>query len=665
MQHTHSVPPRSRAALTWATRIWATIGVMLLSALLLWSSAVPAQPDTLEIELPRVVLQNVPFDVMISAPGADQGSEILLTVDGQHYTVTLEDGTATVADVLATSGTVTVQATVGEATASAETGTLPGWIAILPAVIAIVLALVLRQVIPALFIGIWLGAALAYGLVPTAVWSGLLDTFTEYTLKALNDSGHLSVILFSLMIGGMVGIISKNGGTAGIVRSVIGWASTPRRGQATTGVLGLGIFFDDYANTLIVGNTMRPITDRLKVSREKLAYLVDSTAAPVATLALVTTWIGFQVGLIGSATAQIGAIDEAPYSVFLNALAYNYYPFLALLFVFMVALLGRDFGPMLTAERRARQTGQLHWPDANTGVSQAEDEEREPKSDKPHRARNAVIPILVLVLGSLGGIYITGAQDNPAGAPLREIIGAGDSYQAMMWASLLSVLVAGALSLGQRILSLGEVIDAWYTGVRSMLLAVIILVLAWALSNVNEVLHTADYLVSILGDAVDPRLLPTIIFVLAAVTAFATGSSWGVMGIIMPLAIPLSWAILSAAGMTGAEGMAIFYATVASVLAGAVWGDHCSPISDTTILSSLATQCDHIDHVRTQLPYALLVGIVAISLGSLPVAYGYYEWWQALLGGIAFLLVFLLVIGRNPDKVTAGQEEPGVISSTS
>lgn len=646
-------------------KILALLPTLLLGWLLLWSGAVSAQPETLEIELPRVVLQNVPFEVTVKAPGAEQGSEVLLTVDGEPYTGTLEDGETTIADVLATGGTLTVQAAVGDVTASAETGTLPGWVSILPAVIAILIALALRQVIPALFLGIWLGAALAYGLVPTAVWFGLLDTFTEYTLKALNDSGHLSVILFSLMIGGMVGIISKNGGTAGIVRSVIGWASTPRRGQATTGVLGLGIFFDDYANTLIVGNTMRPITDRLKVSREKLAYLVDSTAAPVATLALVTTWIGFQVGLIGSATAQIGTIDEAPYSIFLNALAYNYYPFLALLFVFMVALLGRDFGPMLTAERRARSTGQLHRPDAHTGASPAEEADREPKSDKPQLARNAVIPILVLVLGSLGGIYITGAQDSPAGAPLREIIGNGDSYQAMMWASLLSVLVAGVLSLSQRILTLGEAIDAWYAGVRSMLLAVIILVLAWALSNVNEVLHTADYLVSILGDALDPRLLPAIIFVLAAVTAFATGSSWGVMGIIMPLAIPLSWAILSGVGMTGAEGMAIFYATIASVLAGAVWGDHCSPISDTTILSSLATQCDHIDHVRTQLPYALVVGIVAIGLGSLPVAYGYYEWWHGLLGSAAFLLVLLLVIGRNPDKVVAGQAQSTAASSTS
>ncbi|MDX1607381.1 MAG: Na+/H+ antiporter NhaC family protein, partial [Candidatus Competibacterales bacterium] len=560
--------------------------------------------------------------------------------------------------VVADSASVTVQASAGEATGNASATALPGWLAILPALVAIALALALRQVIPALFLGIWIGAALVYGFSVGAIWYGLLDTLTTYTLKALNDSGHLSIILFSLMIGGMVGIISKNGGTSGIVNSIVGWARSPRRGQTTTGILGVAIFFDDYAKTLIVGNTMRPITDRLKVSREKLAYIVDSTAAPVATLALVTTWIGFQVGLIDSAVQQIDGLNESAYSIFLNSLAYNYYPILAILFVFMVALLGRDFGPMLTAERRARSTGQVYRPDAHTGESAAEAAEREPKPDKPQLARNAVIPVLVLVFGSLAGIYITGAQGVSDDAALREIIGNGDSYQAMMWASLLAVLVAGLLSLGQGILTLGETIDAWYAGVRSMLLAVIILVLAWALSNVNEVLHTADFLVSTLGESLDPALMPAIIFVMSALTAFATGSSWGVMGVVMPLAIPLSWAVLAANGMTGDAGMAIFYATVASVLAGAVWGDHCSPISDTTILSSLASECDHIDHVRTQIPYALLVGIVGIGVGSLPVAYEYYSWWQGLLASIAILLVVLFVIGRQADKSAATATEP-------
>ena len=631
----------------------ALFAVLLALLLTAWGGPLQAQEQQLEIKLPTVVLRDLPFEVTVldSSGSLTDGTPITLTADSTDYPGVLSAGEAKFDAVRVGDGAVSATANgTATLTGTASATVLPGWMAILPALVAILIALVLRQVIPALFLGIWLGAVLTYGLTLNGIWLGLLDTFTTYTLKALNDSGHLSVILFSLMIGGMVGVISKNGGTAGIVSAIVGWARSPRYGQSTTAVLGTVIFFDDYANTLIVGNTMRPITDRLRISREKLAYIVDSTAAPVATLALVTTWIGFQVGLIDSAVDQIEGLDESAYSIFLHALAYNFYPVLAILFVFMVALFGRDFGPMLAAERRARSTGQLYRIGARTGESPTEAAEREPKADKPQRARNAVIPVLVLVIGSLVGIYLTGAKGMDADAPLREIIGNGDSYQAMMWASLLAVLVAGVLSVGQRILSLNEVVDAWYAGVRSMLLAVIILVLAWALSNVNEVLHTADFLVSTLGEALDPPLLPTLIFVLAAFTAFATGSSWGVMGVVMPLAVPLSWAVLTANGMTGAEGMAIFYATVAAVLAGAVWGDHCSPISDTTILSSLASECDHIDHVRTQLPYALLVGIVAIGVGSLPVAYGYYLWWQGLLASGVVLLLVLLVFGRNADK---------------
>jgi Na+/H+ antiporter NhaC len=203
------------------------------------------------------------------------------------------------------------------------------------------------------------------------------------------------------------------------------------------------------------------------------------------------------------------------------------------------------------------------------------------------------------------------------------------------------------------------VVDSWYAGVRSMLLAVIILVLAWSLSNVNEVLHTADYLISILGEALDPAMLPALIFVLSAVTAFATGSSWGVMGVVMPLAVPLTWAVLGANGMSGPEALAILYSAISTVLAGAVFGDHCSPISDTTILSSLASECDHIDHVRTQLPYALLVAVVGLGAGSLAVAYGYYPWWGGMLAGAGVLLVWQFVVGRNSDKaaITAAAPE--------
>lgn len=634
--------------LTSPFKLW--LGLVLL----LWCYLpVSAQP-TLEITAPSLVLYDIPFAVSVkdSSGTLADGTEVVLQVGEQNYTGALNGGEVEFEQITTTDTEVTFNVSAAGASTNATTTAIPGWLAILPALLAIVIALTLRQVIPALFLGIWVGAALAYGLSLSGIWYGLLDTFTKYTLKALNDSGHLSVILFSLMIGGMVGIISKNGGTAGIVSALTNWARTPRHGQTSTAILGTAIFFDDYANTLIVGNTMRPITDRLKISREKLAYIVDSTAAPIATIALVTTWIGFQIGVIDSAVQQIEELQETPYSIFLNALVYNFYPILTILFVFLVALTGRDFGSMLTAERRARSTGQLTRPDAHTGDSPEESKDRAPKPDQPQLARNAVFPVLILVFGSLAGIYITGAQGADPDAGLREIIGNGDSYQAMMWASLLACLIAGSLSIGQRILTLGEVVDAWYAGVRSMLFAIIILVLAWSLSNVNEVLHTADFLVALLGDALAPQLIPLLVFVLSAMTAFATGSSWGVMGVIMPLAIPLTWAVLAGNGMTGPEGMGIFYSAVSAVLAGAVFGDHCSPISDTTILSSLATECDHIDHVRTQLPYALFVGIVGLGAGTVPVAYGYYPWWAGMLIGLAVIVIWLFVVGRKSDSAS-------------
>ncbi|MDX1741871.1 MAG: Na+/H+ antiporter NhaC family protein, partial [Rhodothermales bacterium] len=238
---------------------------------------------------------------------------------------------------------------------------------------------------------------------------------------------------------------------------------------------------------------------------------------------------------------------------------------------------------------------------------------------------------------------VTGEGDN-----VRDIIGSADSYKALMWASLMGVLVAYALSVGQRILTVAETVEAWYSGLKSMLFAMIILVLAWSLSGITEVLGTAEYLVLILGDTIPAGLLPAIVFLLSAATAFATGSSWGTMGILMPLVIPLTWAVLVVNDMADPAHYHILYSTVSCILAGAVWGDHCSPISDTTILSSMASGCDHIDHVRTQLPYALTVGTVAILVGTVPTGFG-FPWWLSLIIGASMLLIGLRFLGRDPE----------------
>ncbi|MGI9287273.1 MAG: Na+/H+ antiporter NhaC family protein, partial [Pseudomonadales bacterium] len=410
------------------------------------------------------------------------------------------------------------------------------WTSILPPAVAIGLALWLRAVVPAIFFGIWTGMIVEYGPSLVNIFRALLDTFQVRLYHVMLDPDHVAVLLFTGMIGGMVGVISQNGGMHGIVNIVMRWANSVRRGQLSVWFLGLCIFFDDYTNTLVVGNTVRPVTDRLQISREKLAYLVDSTAAPVACIAVVTTWIGYELGLISKAIENLEGFDMPATTLFLHSLPYSFYPLLAIFFVFLVGWSGRDFGPMLTAERRSQSTGQV-IPDGNDDAPTAEEGiNTEIGDDIPRRALNAVLPILTLIIGSFAGLYITGEGDT-----LRERLGSAEVYQALMWGSFLGAAVAGGLTLVQRIMSLIQIVGAWTGGVKVMVAPLMILVLAWALSDTTAKLGTADFLVAIAGDSLIPQLIPVGTFALAAIAAFATGSSWGVMAILLPLVLPVTW----------------------------------------------------------------------------------------------------------------------------
>ena len=457
---------------------------------------------------------------------------------------------------------------------------------------------------------------------------------------------HAAILIFTMTIGGMVGIVSRNGGMLGIVNRALQIAKTPRKGQAVIACLGLTIFFDDYSNTLIVGNATRPMSDHLKISREKLAYLVDSTAAPVASVAIITTWVGFQVGLIEESIAGIEGLGQAAYSMFLHSIPYSFYPFLALMLVFTVVISKRDFGAMYRAEQRARTTGEVSRDQDGPGSSREIEEMRE-KEGIPCRAINGVLPIVTLVGTVIVGLYIDGEGDS-----LQDIVGSANSYTVLIWASLLSSLVAAALTFSQRLLSLEETVDAWITGAKFMVTGLIVLLMAWAIADVSSNLQTANYLISVLGDGLSPYFLPTAVFLLAALTGFATGSSWAVMGILMPLVIPLCWAVMQANGIADEAHMHILYSCLACVLTGAVWSDHCSPISDTTVLSSLATGCDHMDHVTTQLPYATLTGTLALLVCTLPVGYG-LPWWLMLAIAGALLVGIYLYLSKPVDMAPA------------
>ena len=523
-------------------------------------------------------------------------------------------------------------------------GPMPLWMSILPPLVAIVMALLIKEVISSLFVGILTGAflmALYGGAGPAeALGGGLLRVVDTYVVGSLYDADHVTIIVFTLTIGGMVRIITANGGMLGVVNWLSRRARGPRSGQLMTFLMDLCIFFDDYSNTLVVGNTMRPIADKLKVSREKLAYIVDSTSAPVAAVAFVTTWIGAELSYIQDGINAIG-LEASAYSVFFHSLAYSFYPFLTLGFVLMVILSGRDFGPMLKAERKARLVESMTSENVETASPSA-------------HIIDALIPLLVLIFGTVIGLIFTGYDASVWSTPnvgffpkLSETIGAANSYKALLWASVLSLLTAIVMTLLRGDIKFGKVMEEMVVGFKSMLTAVLILTMAWSIALVTKDMHTAEFVSQLLLKwSLSPVVVPVLTFILAALIGFSTGTSWGTMAILYPLILPASWLLCKEQGLTVDATMPLFYNVVASVLAGSVMGDHCSPISDTTIMSSLASSCNHMQHVSTQMPYALTVGGVALLAGVLPTALGLPSWISFLLG-FAVLGLIVRLVGKK------------------
>ncbi len=593
-----------------------------------------------EIPTPKVLLQDIHYDIALPSDYPNAHG-LTLTVGDQTYKPMGSGGEWVFSNVVGRS-TGNIPVTLiqdGVTVQTSEIPVIPAWISILPPLLAIGMALLTRSVLPALMLGLWLGAWALEGLTAKGAFVGLFASFEVYVTNAVANRDHVTIMLFTFMIAGMVGIISRNGGMRGIVELIIKGANSARRGQLAVWSLGLVIFFDDYSNTLVVGNTSRSITDKLRISREKLAYIVDSTAAPIATVALVTTWIGYQVSLIDDAVATVEGLSLSGYSIFLNSILYSFYPFMAMLLVVLVVTTGREFGPMLKAEQRARTTG-ITAPPVTSAVGQDDEAALAMKPGLPPRAMNAIIPVAVMACSIVGGLFLTGE-----GSSISDIVGSADSYRALMWASLLSAMTAVIMTAAQRLLTLEEIVDAWIAGARFTFVAMVILVLAWSMAEVSSELHTADFLIVSLGDSLPATMLPASVFVLAAFTAFSTGSSWGAMGILLPLVLPLTWAVMSANGQSDPEHLYLRYASVSGVQAGAVWGDHCSPISDTTVMSSLSAGCDHIEHVRTQLPYALLAGGAALLVGTVPISFG-LPWWLGMLGAAAVTALGLRLLGQ-------------------
>ncbi|HIK97834.1 MAG TPA: Na+/H+ antiporter NhaC family protein [Gammaproteobacteria bacterium] len=600
------------------------------------------------VDAPKVVLTDIPFEITVTSASSQDFCNYSLELNDAIYTPEncSDSDQITFSNlVLSKKAAYTARLSLnGQVLSSNKIEAVWGWVSILPPVASIIIALLFRSVIPALFFGIWIGSFAILGFNFRVVWQSFLDVIATYVKSALANADHAAIIIFSLMIGGLVGIISKNGGMYGVVNSLLRFTTNPKRGQVITATMGLAIFFDDYANTLVVGNTMRKITDKLKISRAKLAFLVDATAAPVACIALITTWVGFQLGMIDASIQQIDAVTESAYLIYLKSIAYSFYPIFMLVFVMTIAGTGRDFSSMYKFETESRIGRDPSIQSSETGYSNtAETDRLEPKDPSRARAFNAVIPIALFIGSVIGGLFVTGE-----GNSVQEIIGSADAYKALLWGSMIAVVSAVLLTLVQGIMSLEEAVQSWYEGVKFMVFAIIVLIMAWSLAETTELLQTANYLSSILDELLPVALVPTTIFILAAATAFATGTSWGTMGIFYPIVVPLVWQILSVNGVADPEHFYILYSSIACVLCGAVWGDHCSPISDTTIMSSMASGCDHIDHVTTQLPYALVVASIALLLGTLPTGFGVPAWLMILIG-IATVVSSVFILGKKVD----------------
>ena len=421
-----------------------------------------------------------------------------------------------------------------------EQGTDGTWVSMVPPLVAIGLAVVLRHAVLSLCLGVYVGILISQDLQPVISLQRFFDT---YIPNAIGNSSRVAILIFCLLLSGMVTIVASSGGLRGLSQMIGRAASTSQRAQIGTWFFGMVMFVDDYANSLLVGSTLRPTMDRLKISREKLAFLVDSTAAPVASLAVISSWIAAEVSFVSNEFSRLG-IDQNPFQVIVESLQYRYYPILMLVFVLVIAVSQRDFGPMLTAERLAQT------PPASIPLHDGNLFERRVINSAHYENGqwyDAFLPISVTILTIVFGMYFDGLvqlqkHDSHTSHEFWKIFGEARAAIVLVWSSVAGCFTAIALSVLKRTLTLKEAIEALFQGMKMVLPALVVLILAWAISDICYELGTAKYLAGF-GGAVSSSFLPAMVFVIAAVASFATGSSWGTMGILFPLVIPMAYSI--------------------------------------------------------------------------------------------------------------------------
>ncbi|PWB87756.1 Na+/H+ antiporter NhaC family protein [Methanobrevibacter thaueri] len=540
--------------------------------------------------------------------------------------------------------------------ADADNSVRFGILTLLPPLVAIILAFITKETVLSLFIGVFVGEFMLcsndLNIISTIV-NAFLNLGSQ-VISCMADPWNAGIILQCLLIGGVIQLITKMGGAKALADAFAKRADTPRKAQLFTWILGLCVFFDDYANSLIVGPIMRPVMDKLKVSREKLAFVVDATAAPVAGIAIISTWIGLEISLIAAGFQSVGVTNVTGFGIFLQTIPYRFYNIFILIFIVISALTLYEFGPMKKAEQRARARKE----DEEIIVPEAPGfDEVKPVEGVKLSVWNAIIPIGTLIIGALIAFYwsgyttILGGEDQALitlmqTAPLSfdgifQALSQSDASVALFQAALLASIVAIVMAVGEQILTIEDAISEWIGGMKTIVITGVILLLAWSLGGVIGEVGTADYLVGILSSTIPAWIVPSLIFILGALISFATGTAYGTMSILMPLAIPLAWAV-----STG--DMSFTIVCTSGVLTGAIFGDHCSPISDTTILSSMGTSCNHIDHVQTQIYYAIFVAIVAVVFGYIPAGFG-VPWYVCGVMGIIVMFIGLRILGEKVD----------------
>lgn len=518
-----------------------------------------------------------------------------------------------------------------------------GAISLLPPVVTLVASVALKQVMLAMLLGIWSGAMILSGGNPVVA---ALRTFDTYVVQALACQDHAGVILFTTLLGGMLGLVQKSGGALGLAGLVKNFFTSRRRGGFSAMGLGALVFFDDYSSILIVGNSLRPLLRTVKLSAAKFAYIAHIMGVVLASLAPLSSWVGIQIGYLAAAYSQLGPAwaNADPFLGFLKTIPYRFLPLASLLLLTASIGSGRDFGSMLEEERQAQQpsgaTADVAAMKTTEQPQPAVEQQQEagpldPSPGTPLRARNALLPFIAVLAASFSGMVSQGlaaiAAMPEAVRPAASIITAlrySDSVTALIWGSACGWFASLALTLGQHIMTLSESMQAWVDGAKDVLEPTMVLILAWALGAVIADVGTAEFLATALQSGLPAFALPALISLLCWAISFACGSSIGTMGIVFPLVGPL------ALRMSGGDS-AFIHKCFGAIMGGSLFGNLCSPISDTTILTVLATRCDLSTHVRTALLYSATAGIISLVLGDLAVGLGLYgpAVALALIGG--------------------------------